>query len=58
LTTGIVLPRPALLKVTEFGYWLSPVYRWFQRKNYQLVIHDSIAGDMRCGYGDGFRRAS
>jgi hypothetical protein len=40
-------------EITKFSYWLSQFVGLVTIDEYQLVIHDSIAGGLRCGYEDG-----
>jgi hypothetical protein len=56
LTTGVLIAASGFNKVTEFGYWLLQFVGLIPSNEYRLVIHDSVAGCMRCGYGDRFRR--
>jgi hypothetical protein len=54
----LLLPRPALTK-SPVGYWLSQdLSLVFGRKLPAWRSMIPLHGDMRCGYGDGFRRAS
>jgi hypothetical protein len=41
-------------KVTGFAYLLSQFVGLVSGDEHQLVIHDSVAGCMCLGYGDGF----
>jgi hypothetical protein len=54
LTTGVVIAASSFNKVTEFGYWLSQFVDLVPSDEYRLVIRDSVAGDMRFGYGYGY----
>ena len=57
MTPGVVVAASGSKKVTELDYLLSQFVGLVPGDEHQLVIHDSVAGGMRCGYGDGFRRA-
>jgi hypothetical protein len=53
VATSVVAAASGFNEVTELGYWLSQFVGLVTSDEYQLVIHDSVAGGMRCGYGDG-----
>jgi hypothetical protein len=50
----LLLPRPALTKLLAFTYLSLQSVSLVPDDEHQLVIQDSVAGGMRCGYyGDG-----
>jgi hypothetical protein len=54
----LLLPRPALMKLSAFAYLSSQYISLVPDDEHRRVIHDSVSGGMRCGcYGDGFRRS-
>jgi hypothetical protein len=55
LTIGVVVAASGSKKVTEFDYCLSQFVGLVPRDEYRLVIHHSVAGDMRRALRNGGR---